>query len=111
MKNTGNGSDELNSRGDSAANLCRQIPSWGENVRPVEYGSARSRYRRVWPSELAEMDKALAIVGGSFLAAAKLLDMDPQRFRNLVNYHPQLKSKWGRSRGRQPQLKLRLRFP
>lgn len=49
------------------------------------------------------MDWALNLVQGYRLAAAKLLDMEPNRFRNLVNYHRSLKEKWGRSNpGRPP---------
>jgi hypothetical protein len=47
------------------------------------------------------MDSALALVGGSFVAAAKLLDMTSQRFRNLVHGHATLKARWGKRRGRQ----------
>lgn len=46
------------------------------------------------------MEKALSLVGGSFVAAAKLLDMTPQRFRNLIHGHANLKAKWGKRRGR-----------
>ncbi len=84
---------------------------WVERVSKGEVIAHHQRYQRVTPQELEQMDQALALVQGSFLAAAKLLDMDPQRFRNLVNYHPRLKAKWGRHRGRQPRLSFNLRFP
>lgn len=49
------------------------------------------------------MDQALAAVNGSFVLAAKLLDMRPNTFRGLVFYHPELRLKWGHKRtGRPP---------
>jgi len=51
------------------------------------------------------MDKALRLVHGSFIAAAKLLDMEPQRFRNLVNYHPCL-AQWRQRRRGRPSLEI-----
>lgn len=54
---------------------------------------------------LREMDKALRFVHGSFVAAAKLLDMEPQRFRNLVNYHPSL-ARWRQNRRGRPAQKV-----
>jgi hypothetical protein len=46
-----------------------------------------TRRTREYASEgtLARMEKALTLVGGSFIAAAKLLDMTPQRFRNIIH--------------------------
>lgn len=41
------------------------------------------------------MDKALALCGGSFVAAAKLLDMGPSAFRGQVYRNPSLREKWG----------------
>jgi hypothetical protein len=55
------------------------------------------------------MDKALTLVGGSFVAAAKLIDLTPDRFRNLVNGNPALKSKWGRKK-KGPGIKLDFRI-
>jgi len=51
---------------------------------------------------LEEINQALTLVGGSFIAAAKLVDLEPQRFRNLINHHPGLKKQWGQRRGRSP---------
>jgi len=49
------------------------------------------------------MDQALAAVNGSFVLAAKLLDMRPGTFRSKVFYHPELRSKWGHKKtGRPP---------
>jgi hypothetical protein len=47
------------------------------------------------------VDAALVLVQGSFLAASKLLDLEPQKFRNLVNWNSYLKAKWGKKRGAQ----------
>jgi hypothetical protein len=41
------------------------------------------------------MDKALALCQGSFIAAAKLLDMGPSSFRGRVYRNPSLREKWG----------------
>jgi len=41
------------------------------------------------------MDKALALCNGSFIAAAKLLDMGPSSFRGRVYRNPSLREKWG----------------
>jgi len=48
------------------------------------------------------MDKALKLVSGSFVAAAKLIDMTPQRFRNLVHGHAAL-AKWRHSKRGRPE--------
>ncbi|MCD6050980.1 MAG: hypothetical protein K0Q55_2383 [Verrucomicrobia bacterium] len=101
---------ELKDGGKTPANPSHAAQWWVERGGKGEVRASRTRYQRVWSYDLEQMDKALELVQGSFLAAAKLLDMDPQRFRNIVNYYPQLKSKWGRRRGRQPQLQVRLRF-
>ena len=61
----------------------------------------RWKYQQATQAALAEMDRALSIVGGSFALAAKLLDVEPQRFRNLVNYHEAL-AKWQHSRRGRP---------
>ena len=51
------------------------------------------------------MDAALSLTGGCFVAAAKLVDMEPVCFKNRVSYHPELKAKWGRkSKGRPKNL-------
>jgi hypothetical protein len=68
----------------------------------------RARQRFAHDAELADMDKALSLVGGSFLAASKLLDMSPQRFRNLVFTHKWLKAKWGKQPGFQGRLPFRI---
>ncbi len=57
----------------------------------------QNRFRR----SRKEIDAALALTGGSFRASAKLLDMEPQEFRNKINHSKELKSKWGKPRGRQ----------
>lgn len=49
-----------------------------------------------------DIDQALVFVQGSFVAAAKLLDMEPRQFRNRINHCPWLKAKWGKSVGRPP---------
>ncbi len=57
---------------------------------------------RVTKTQLAEMDRALATVGGAFTLAAKLLDVAPERFRGLVRYHGCL-ARWRHPRrGRPP---------
>jgi hypothetical protein len=48
----------------------------------------------------SEVDQVLNLVQGNFQAAAKLLDLTPQQFRNTVNSRPELKAKWGKRRGR-----------
>lgn len=53
--------------------------------------------------ELRRVDEALAIVQGHYVYAAKLLDMDTQRLRNLVNGHPWLREKWGRGKPGKPK--------
>ncbi|MDB6064068.1 MAG: hypothetical protein JWR26_276 [Pedosphaera sp.] len=59
----------------------------------------RKQFERAGHDLLKDMDAALEFTGGSFLAASKLLSMTPKNFRNLVNYHDCLKSRWGKSRG------------
>lgn len=49
------------------------------------------------------MDQALTAVNGSFVLAAKLLDIRPGTFRSKVFYHPKLRLKWGhKAIGRPP---------
>jgi hypothetical protein len=68
----------------------------------------RTAYQQVSPQTLRDMNSALELVGGSFVAAAKLLDMTPTRFRNLVYYHKCLHEKWAKKRGR-PSNSLKFR--
>jgi hypothetical protein len=58
------------------------------------------------PETLSKMDRALTLVSGSFVAAAKLLDMTPQRFRNIVNSNACLKTQWGHSKRGRPATTL-----
>jgi hypothetical protein len=51
---------------------------------------------------IERMDSALAFVSGHFVVAAKLVDMSPQRFRNIVNRYPCLKAKWGKKKRGRP---------
>jgi len=67
------------------------------------------RRRFAHDADVEAMDKALAFTDGSFVAAAKLLDMSPQRFRNIVFKRPCLKAKWGKRRG-YPGRKFQLPF-
>jgi len=46
-------------------------------------------------NDAVRMDKALALAQGSFIAAAKLLDMGPSSFRGRVYRNPSLREKWG----------------
>jgi hypothetical protein len=62
------------------------------------------RYERADDSILKSVDGALQLVQGSFVAAAKLLDLEPQKLRNLVNWNPSLKAKWGKKRGGQRRI-------
>jgi hypothetical protein len=55
---------------------------------------------------LDRIDKALTLVGGSFIAAAKLVDMTPKRFRNMVNCSACLKTKWGHKKVGRPGTSL-----
>jgi hypothetical protein len=59
-------------------------------------------YYQASATEIERVDKALALVNASFVAAAKLVDMTPQHFRNLVNSRATLKAKWWKKRGRPP---------
>lgn len=111
MKDLGKSSFELKIQRILPASRQNPAQAWVEKGGEVGVLGRQRRFERVCAHDLEQIDKALELVQGSFLAAAKLLDMDPQRFRNLVNYHPQLKEKWGRRRGRQPRLNFRLRFP
>jgi hypothetical protein len=67
------------------------------------------RPRYAHDADLEAMDKALTFTHGSFVAAAKLLDMSPKRFRNIVRGHACLKAKWGKRRGN-PGREYRLPF-
>jgi hypothetical protein len=66
-----------------------------------------TRRTREYASEgtLARMEKALTLVGGSFIAAAKLLDMTPQRFRNIIHSNEVL-AKWRHTRRGRPSRRL-----
>ena len=69
----------------------------------------RRKYQPVSQSELADLDKALEIVGGRSFATAKLLDMTPERARGLINHHKALRERWGRPwRGRPRVLSISL---
>ena len=52
--------------------------------------------------DFERMEEALTVVHGNFLAAAKLIDMEPQRFRNLLNGNALLKRRWGKKRRGRP---------
>lgn len=84
----------LGKRGDGRkAERCGKNAMW----RKQTYAWRRKR-------SLEEIDQALTLVNGSFVAAAKLLDMEPQKFRNAVNYHATLKNRWRKGRGRPRQV-------
>jgi len=70
----------------------------------------RSLYETVRHGTFRDMDKALKIVGGRFYLAAKLLDMEPKRFRALVNYNQPLKAKWGRKKIGHPPGRIALQI-
>lgn len=53
----------------------------------------------------ATVDKVLALCRGSYVAAAKLLDMGPSAFRGQVYRNPSLRQKWGRKK-RGPGVKV-----
>jgi len=54
--------------------------------------SPNRRVRYAKRANLEAIDKALALVGGSHMAAAKLLDMEPKRLSNMVGGHAWLKT-------------------
>ena len=53
---------------------------------------------------------ALSLTGGNFVAAAKLIDLNPQCLRNLVSGSPRLKARWGKGRVGRPKGLPRLRI-
>jgi hypothetical protein len=43
------------------------------------------------------IDKALSLVDGNFIVAAKLIDLRRRRLQNMVNETPWLKERWGKT--------------
>jgi hypothetical protein len=68
-------------------------------------------YRQVFTNsnmmanDAVRIDKALALCKGSFIAAAKLLDIGSSSFRGQVYRNPSLREKWGRKK-RGPGVKV-----
>jgi hypothetical protein len=70
----------------------------------------RKPYDRPSDDELRSVDAALALVGGHFGAAAKLLDIRVQHLRNIVNQRPWLKVKYAKGRGHPGRARLGFRI-
>lgn len=71
----------------------------------------KERPRKKADAELLDtLDAVLEQVQGSYVCAAKLLDMTYERLKNLVNGNPLLKAKWGKGLGRPPGLKFQVRI-
>lgn len=71
----------------------------------------KERPRKKADTELLDtIDAVLEQTQGSYVCAAKLLDVTYERLKNLVNGNPRLKLKWGKGKGRPPGLNFNLRI-
>jgi hypothetical protein len=92
------------------------IPSSPENARKYGIsaqewkGMVQRKYQRVSNSQLEDLDKALQITGGSLVAAAKLIDCEPWRAKNLIHHHKALREKWGRKQRGRPANRVNLQI-
>lgn len=70
---------------------------------PSDQPRPRRLYQFVTVHRLRQIDQALRIVNGSFVLGARLVGMDPVKFKNTVNAHQSLKAKWGHKKTGRPR--------
>lgn len=71
---------------------------------------ANERHQKADESLLDTIDAVLEQVQGSYVCAAKLLDMTYPRLKNLVNGNPRIKLKWRKGKGRPKGIRFELRI-
>ena len=75
----------------------------GQEVAGVALKMRRGPNQIVRKRDLQQIEKALRLVSGNFVLAARLVGLKPAKFRNTINGHPALKERWGHTRRGRPR--------